>query len=195
MSGAVILLRVFSGPHLGAELPLPPGEWVIGTDDSCDLILRDATMCARHAALTARDEAELDCVALDGPVNLAGGEQAAGPLPPETLFAIGGTLLAWIPLAESDSAPERWQRLEASPACQFLFRRRARSTTLPHRSHPSAARPLRPPAGFPVRPLPCPAGPGAGSRVWLCCWLRWRWAGCWFQYAVTGMATRIAQTA
>lgn len=118
MSGAVILLRVFSGPHLGAELPLPPGEWVIGTDDSCDLILRDATMCARHAALTARDEAELDCVALDGPVNLAGGEQAAGPLPPETLFAIGGTLLAWIPLAEADSAPERWQRLEASLAAR-----------------------------------------------------------------------------
>ena len=42
MSG--VLLRIFSGQHLGAEIELPDGEHVIGTDDSCDIILSDPSL-------------------------------------------------------------------------------------------------------------------------------------------------------
>jgi type III secretion protein D len=49
MSAAV--LRIFSGLHIGAEIELIEGVYVIGTDDSCDLILSDSSLKARHAAL------------------------------------------------------------------------------------------------------------------------------------------------
>ena len=42
MSAAgIIVCRLFSGPHLGAELVLPAGQQVIGADDSPDVILQD----------------------------------------------------------------------------------------------------------------------------------------------------------
>ena len=54
--GAVIL-RIFSGLHIGAEIELIEGIYVIGTDDSCDLILNDSTLKGRHAALRVSPEA------------------------------------------------------------------------------------------------------------------------------------------
>ena len=37
-----------SGPQSGAEIPLADGEYVIGSDDACDLVLLDQTVAARH---------------------------------------------------------------------------------------------------------------------------------------------------
>lgn len=42
-------LHVCSGSHLGARLELEAGSWVLGADDSCDLILDG--LAPRHACL------------------------------------------------------------------------------------------------------------------------------------------------
>lgn len=52
-AAVIIALRAFSGPNLGAEVMLPPGTYIIGTDHSCDIVLSDSSIAPRHAALTA----------------------------------------------------------------------------------------------------------------------------------------------
>lgn len=42
-------IYVFSGPHVGAELVLQQGSYIVGTDDSCDIILKDAFLAPKHA--------------------------------------------------------------------------------------------------------------------------------------------------
>ena len=54
------VLRIFSGLHIGAEIELTEGVYVIGTDDSCDLILSDSSLKARHAALRVSVSGEVD---------------------------------------------------------------------------------------------------------------------------------------
>lgn len=46
-----ILLKVFSGPHVGAEIPLVDGEYLIGSSDECDIVLQDFTIDYKHALL------------------------------------------------------------------------------------------------------------------------------------------------
>ncbi|MBQ9405887.1 MAG: type III secretion system inner membrane ring subunit SctD [Desulfovibrio sp.] len=50
LSPPVVALHVFSGVHLGARITLTPGSWLLGSDDSCDLILHG--LASRHALLT-----------------------------------------------------------------------------------------------------------------------------------------------
>ena len=38
---AEFYLKILSGNHIGAEIPLEPGRYTLGKDDSCDLILTD----------------------------------------------------------------------------------------------------------------------------------------------------------
>ncbi len=38
---AEFYLKILSGNHIGAEIPLEPGRYALGKDDSCDLILTD----------------------------------------------------------------------------------------------------------------------------------------------------------
>jgi type III secretion protein D len=45
------LLRILSGPHLGAEMSLRPGRYAIGTDENCDIVLSDRRLAPRHASL------------------------------------------------------------------------------------------------------------------------------------------------
>lgn len=53
---SLVVLYVFSGIHLGAELELGEGTFLIGSDDSCDIILHGSSMASRHAALTVKKE-------------------------------------------------------------------------------------------------------------------------------------------
>ncbi len=46
-----ITLRMFSGMHLGAEISLCAGSYIIGRDNSCDIILQDQSIEARHVQL------------------------------------------------------------------------------------------------------------------------------------------------
>lgn len=52
MPTEAITLRIFSGVHLGAEIRLPIGSYAIGKDASCDIILQDASLAARHIQLS-----------------------------------------------------------------------------------------------------------------------------------------------
>ncbi|MGF1526673.1 MAG: type III secretion system inner membrane ring subunit SctD [Candidatus Competibacterales bacterium] len=45
-------LVVFSGAHEGAELPLDPGEYTLGSGDECDIILSDEGIAATHAMVS-----------------------------------------------------------------------------------------------------------------------------------------------
>lgn len=100
-----ILLRVFSGPHLGAEVVLPVGDHVLGADDSCDIILSDAGMAARHAVLSvALPQGDgpgappaVRIAPLDGGVRTDDAEAGAQgvPLAACTPCMLGETCIAW----------------------------------------------------------------------------------------------------
>ncbi len=109
------ILRIFSGLHLGAEIELAEGIYVIGTDDSCDLILSESSLAPRHAALRVSGEAEgafLTAETLDGSV-LLGGIPVSDEceIPPQTPFQLGLLIAAWIPADTLDHA-SAWSEVE-----------------------------------------------------------------------------------
>lgn len=108
-----IRLRVFSGPHLGAEIVLPPGDHLLGGDDSCDIILTDHGLAARHAVVrVAAPEAGAGPDVLVTPLDsqaIIDGQPAAAQGSawlPGTACLLGTTLLAWLP---ANQAPEAWR--------------------------------------------------------------------------------------
>ncbi|MTI15268.1 type III secretion system inner membrane ring subunit SctD [Sansalvadorimonas verongulae] len=52
----VWVLKILSGPHVGAEIPLDSGTWTLGRDEECDLVLTDDTLAERHIELTVSPE-------------------------------------------------------------------------------------------------------------------------------------------
>ena len=49
-------LRVLTGTHAGARVLLPDTPQQLGSDPSCDLVLSDEGLLARHAAIEARED-------------------------------------------------------------------------------------------------------------------------------------------
>ncbi|MCB1809664.1 MAG: type III secretion system inner membrane ring subunit SctD [Candidatus Competibacteraceae bacterium] len=89
------VLKLLSGPQLGAEIPLDDGEYLIGSSDDCDIVLLDGSVAARHVLLnksagkiniSAQDQA-----VLIGAQTLASGESA--DLPAGTVIGLGTTYL------------------------------------------------------------------------------------------------------
>ena len=111
---ASVILRILSGAHLGAEIELTPGTWVIGRDDSCDIILTDSSIAARHAALRITDAGVLEFDPLDGTI-LTALEEAPedGMLVAGRIYRLGGVLFAW---GVADSPDEFWNEVERSLA-------------------------------------------------------------------------------
>ena len=111
---ASVILRILSGAHLGAEIELTPGTWVIGRDDSCDIILTDSSIAARHAALRITDAGVLEFDPLDGTI-LTALEEAPedGMLVAGRIYRLGGVLFAW---GVADSRDEFWNEVERSLA-------------------------------------------------------------------------------
>lgn len=114
MSG--IILRIFSGFHLGAEIELINGTTVLGSDDSCDIILNDSSLAERHAALRITADSGIPAVevqALDGSVLIDGvAHTEAVQIPPARPFQLAAVCLAWAQ-ADTDQA-EAWTRVEAA---------------------------------------------------------------------------------
>lgn len=97
-----LCLYLFSGPHLGARIDLPTGDWVLGTDDASDIILHG--LAARHANLHVEigsdGIASLAVTGLDGSVRLTGAsevrEEGQPWYPPAgEAWYLGQTCLAW----------------------------------------------------------------------------------------------------
>ena len=101
----IVVIYVFSGPHLGARIELPTGSWLLGSDDSCDIILDGLE--ARHAVLDVSEADQQSSVGvsvkpLDGQVRLADGaaagdDGAVTQVRPEvgSGWLLGQTCLAW----------------------------------------------------------------------------------------------------
>lgn len=76
------VLRVLAGLQQGAEMPLQPRSFLIGSGDEADIVLADSTVADRHLTIeVGRDECRL--VALDGPVQI--GERRIEPGAEETV--------------------------------------------------------------------------------------------------------------
>lgn len=111
----VVLFRVFSGPHLGAELVLPAGDQLVGSDDSCDIILQDSSVAARHAAFAiavTEEGASVRITPLDGDVTLEGKPLPSdgADVPERTPFFLGLTCFAW---ALPDESADAWRQVAA----------------------------------------------------------------------------------
>ncbi|MDR1458179.1 MAG: type III secretion system inner membrane ring subunit SctD [Puniceicoccales bacterium] len=57
-----LLLKILSGPHQGAEFALPDEAIIVGSEDSCDLVLSDALVVDKHVKIlkTANSKFELE---------------------------------------------------------------------------------------------------------------------------------------
>ncbi|SFL29451.1 type III secretion protein D [Desulfomicrobium norvegicum] len=111
-----VRLRIFSGPHLGAEIILPPGEHLVGSDDSCDIILSEGLVSPRHALvriIPAQDDPpQADIRPVDDAVLIDQSPAAADGTPwsPGSPCLLGSTMLAWLP---AEDTAEAWQELIA----------------------------------------------------------------------------------
>ncbi len=109
-----VTLRIFSGVHLGAEIELTEGTYVLGTDDSCDIILNDSSLVARHAALRVSldgPSAQVTAEPLDGTLLLSGDDiRTEQTIPPRQPFRLGLVLLAWTETPSAGAAA--WQEVE-----------------------------------------------------------------------------------
>jgi type III secretion system YscD/HrpQ family protein len=56
-----VLIKILSGLHAGAEMEIAPGDWLVGRDESCDVLLMDESIAPRHVLL--RVEADGSCAA------------------------------------------------------------------------------------------------------------------------------------
>lgn len=91
-----IILKVLSGLHKGAELELAPGDWIMGQDAACDLVLSDADMTQEHLVLRVENAEDVYLTPLHGATVVLN----ALPVPPEgsvlplhTVFFVGTVAL------------------------------------------------------------------------------------------------------
>ena len=94
-------LRVLTGLHRGAALPLSGGQWRIGSSANAELALYDPGIEAEHCLLERQDEswALSSC---QGPLSDSEGHRVSqiAPLQPDTVFALGGV---WLTLVSANS--------------------------------------------------------------------------------------------
>lgn len=120
--GARATLYVFSGPHLGAEIDLPLGTFLVGSDASCDIILNGTSLAPRHASLSVvmtSGSIRVDVKPLDGAVSLegAGGQPSKGECQPAAgePWYLGLTCLAWNRPGMAQSIPRIVVGTNATP--------------------------------------------------------------------------------
>lgn len=88
------LLKVFSGPHVGAEVVLPHGESTIGSSDACDVVLDDKLIASQHVAVNISDDT-IECRSLENQSVLVDGKPVdQAVIRPYQYFTIGTTHLA-----------------------------------------------------------------------------------------------------
>lgn len=117
------ILKVLSGPHVGAELLLEDGDYIIGSDEGSDFIFSDLALLPRHFQLKALQD-HLLIHPLDGEVHLDGkvvGAAETPLLPGQVVTA--GTLHFGV--AEADKNLPLFSMPSSSAAAQV------------HDSHPS----------------------------------------------------------
>lgn len=103
-----VQIRILSGANLGADIVLTDGRWVVGRDDSCDIILADPSLEARHVSFIVSD-AGLQFEPLDGTVTDAADEAVGSDLAAGGVYKLASVLFAWGP----KDAPEGfWETVQ-----------------------------------------------------------------------------------
>ena len=94
-------LRVLTGLHRGAALPLSGGQWRIGSSADAELALYDPGIQAEHCLLERQDET-WSLSGCQGQLSDSEGHRVSQivPLQPDTLFALGGV---WLTLVSANS--------------------------------------------------------------------------------------------
>lgn len=107
MSAHQLVLRLLSGTHRGAEIPLTAGEYLIGCSEQCDIVLADDAIAPRHAKL-AIGESGLILTPLAEPLWVAGQAVAHSPMAIGRLqlITVGSTNLS------VGFAAEDWSQLD-----------------------------------------------------------------------------------
>jgi type III secretion system YscD/HrpQ family protein len=62
----VYLLKIFNGIHQGAEVELHPGEYLLGCNDACDIVLGDDGIEPEHMVLTCNRSGQFSIAAKSG---------------------------------------------------------------------------------------------------------------------------------
>ncbi|MGE9550886.1 FHA domain-containing protein [Erwinia amylovora] len=104
-------LRVLSGRHQGAALPVSGGQWTLGQAEDADLLLTDAGVAAHHATLLFAEQ-RWQLQAMEGRLLTAAGEaqELLDPLELDHPFALGDVWLSLVP------AEQPWEEMQAAPA-------------------------------------------------------------------------------
>nr|WP_113865248.1 FHA domain-containing protein [Brenneria salicis]NMN91784.1 type III secretion protein D [Brenneria salicis ATCC 15712 = DSM 30166]RBP65851.1 type III secretion protein D [Brenneria salicis ATCC 15712 = DSM 30166]RLM31882.1 EscD/YscD/HrpQ family type III secretion system inner membrane ring protein [Brenneria salicis ATCC 15712 = DSM 30166] len=121
-------LRVLSGLHRGAALPLSGSSWLVGAADDADLVLYDPGIKSYHCQLTMTPsdtaEAVWSLCAREGALCNAEGHAVTGidVLPPGTPFAAGQIWLCVVaadtPWQDDDPAPLSAAETEETPEAE-----------------------------------------------------------------------------
>lgn len=102
-----ILIHIFSGCHMGAEILVPQGKYLFGNDDSCDYILMDKNIAPHHFSLeilanplTLSSEDKQDysvkITPLEGRLSINGTEiTEENEWEAESLLSVQGTQILW----------------------------------------------------------------------------------------------------
>ena len=113
---SLTVLKLLSGPQMGAEIRLGDGDYLIGTDDDSDVVLQDDSVAPEHVLLRVRGEQALvevkDRSAVIGKHGFSTGEQTEISLP--SVIGLGTTYVAlgpegtdWLSLALPDTLGQR----------------------------------------------------------------------------------------
>ena len=141
-------LKVLSGPHIGAEIEIDVGNWVLGRHEECDLVLTDDTLGDRHLELTVSDHGvQVNNLATGQNVYLAGMKQTDSfTLPPYAVVTAGSLYFAVGPRNQP------WPDLNLPGSV-------APSPAAPPQAHSQA------PDGESVEPSPAPLSPATEQDV------------------------------
>ncbi|MDR0351567.1 MAG: type III secretion system inner membrane ring subunit SctD [Puniceicoccales bacterium] len=67
-----LLLKILSGPHQGAEFALPDEAIMVGSDDSCSLVLNDALVVDKHMRIVKVADSKFELEPINGNVFMDG---------------------------------------------------------------------------------------------------------------------------
>jgi len=109
------ILKVVSGPHQGAEIRLPQGRSLVGSDDECDVVLHDVLVAPQHFSLELNHDS-IKVTPLGGRLYCDGAwmKESEVPVKPFSFLTAGGTHLI---IGPSDKA---WPSLSFSDVPQII---------------------------------------------------------------------------
>lgn len=89
----MVVLKLFAGPQVGGEAVLAPGEYTLGRDAACDIVIDDILVEPQHCRLiVTEDSFELE--SLGGNVYVEGNLFDRGPVELFDYIMIGGSCFA-----------------------------------------------------------------------------------------------------